>query len=883
MSTAITLPVLGLGVAVTKTAADFETAMNRVSISTGAAGDTFRQLSDLAREIGRETVFSASTAADAIDMLAKSGVSVEDILGGAARAAVDLAAAAGTELDPAAAAITDSMAQFKLTVQDLPRIVNGITGAVNESKLDFGDFTLAIGQAGGVAANLGVTFEDFNTVLAATSPLFASGSDAGTSFKTFLQRMVPTTKQAAAMMERYGLTFHDATGAMRPMADIAQMLQDKLGGLSDKAKTEVLSRIFGTDSMRTAIALMDQGAAGLDNIAARIEATDAAAQSAKRMEGLAGQLEQLGGAFEEVAIAIGNSGLLDLVTKVVRALAEGLERVAAFSPQVLQFGMIFAGLAAAIGPVLIVVGQMVSAWGTLMAAFGGTGVLASIVPLLGPIGIAVAAVAAAFLIWGDQVIPALKAFGSAVIEAVGPTIMPVIEAAKTAFVEFGRLIGQLLGGESGDVVPALRFFGQIVGEVFAGVMEVVRGLFEALGHVFRAIGALLRGDWSTMWNALGSAVASVLGGIWRAFETVAPKTVEAMRRLYDGVKTWLQDRLGSILNWVSNKAKEVGDAFFTLYDRVVGNSYVPDMVEEIGQWMGKLQETLVDPAEKATKRAGDAFADLQRRVQGIMRDLLTDREKLVLEFRKESSDLDEAERSGRFDPQFLAEARRRLNAKFAEDSAGLDAEGLSIRPLSRLTPIGDNPGIQRLNEAMERMKKAIHDAREDFADSFAWGMESALRGDWKGLLEGLLGDAFRNGLKDIGRSLFDRSGSGAGGFNLGSIGKTIGSFFSRIPGFSTGGSFKVGGAGGIDSKLVSMRLTPGEMVNVRRPGEDLGPTGATYVIQGNLLTPEFWRQIQAETGGAENRAYGRSMADAPKLTMSQTAKQQASAVGRKRR
>lgn len=89
MSAAITLPVVGLGVAVTKTAADFQSAMNRVSISTNATGDTFKRLSDLAREIGRETVFSASTAADAIDMLAKSGMSVEDILGGAARAAVD--------------------------------------------------------------------------------------------------------------------------------------------------------------------------------------------------------------------------------------------------------------------------------------------------------------------------------------------------------------------------------------------------------------------------------------------------------------------------------------------------------------------------------------------------------------------------------------------------------------------------------------------------------------------------------------------------------------------------------------------------------------------------------------------------------------------------
>ena len=124
----VTGPLALAGGAVIKTAADFETAMGRVSISTGAAGESLEAMSDLAREIGKETVFSATTAADAMDMLAKAGVSVEDILGGAARAAVDLAAAAGTELDPAAAAITDTMAQFHKTAAELPTVVNQITG-----------------------------------------------------------------------------------------------------------------------------------------------------------------------------------------------------------------------------------------------------------------------------------------------------------------------------------------------------------------------------------------------------------------------------------------------------------------------------------------------------------------------------------------------------------------------------------------------------------------------------------------------------------------------------------------------------------------------------------------------------------------------------------
>lgn len=897
MSAAITLPVLGMGVAVTKTAADFESAMNRVSISTNATGDTFKQLSALAREIGRETVFSASTAADAIDMLAKSGVSVEDILGGAARAAVDLAAAAGSELDPAAAAITDSMAQFKLTVQDLPRIVNGITGAVNESKLDFSDFTMAIGQAGGVAANLGVTFEDFNTVLAATSPLFASGSDAGTSFKTFLQRMVPTTKKAAEAMAQYGLTFHDASGAMKPMADIAQMLQDKLGGLSDAAKSEVLSTIFGTDSMRTAIALMDQGANGLDNIAAKIAATDAAAQSAKRMEGLNGQLEQLGGAFEEVAIAIGESGLLETVTEVVRAVASVMEKVAALNPAILQAGLIFAGLAAAIGPVLMAVGALVSGWGALLTALGTGGVLAglgaalaSIAAVALPVVAVLGAIGLAIFAFRDELEPILRSFGEAVMAAIGPAIPPLVEALKSAFTSLGSVVSAAVT----LLAPVVKFlaeafigaFGPIILTVLRTFVAALTGAFEIVGQTFRVLGALLRGDWSTAWNAAGSLVMSVVRAIGRIIEAVFPGITQNVARMVSGVAGWLQGKLFDVLKSVIDKVKGVSDAFFKLYDAVVGHSYVPDMVIEIGEWMAKLDEQMVRPAKKSTTAASQAFEDMRRRVQAIMRGLMTEKEKLDLAFKTDSLGIDQAEKNKLFPPEVIAEMRRRLAADFARNSAGLDAEGLNTPDGRRLSSVGDMPGVRAVTDAVASMNKAIHDSREKFADAFEYGINAAMRGDWQGVLRAIFGDILSNSFRSAGRSIFDSLGGGSpGGFNWSKIASGVGSLFSKIPGFSTGGSFKVGGSGGIDSKLVSMRLTPGEMVDVRRPGQDGGPQGGGnyFDLRGAVTTQDLINQMNAIGAKAEGNAKTWATKNVPAVTQSKTTKQQQHQIGRRKR
>lgn len=94
-STFVTLPIVGAGTAIIKMAGDFEASMIRVQIATQASAQEFDKMRELARQLGTDTVFSAGEAADAMNELAKAGVSTSDILNGAAKATVDLAAATG--------------------------------------------------------------------------------------------------------------------------------------------------------------------------------------------------------------------------------------------------------------------------------------------------------------------------------------------------------------------------------------------------------------------------------------------------------------------------------------------------------------------------------------------------------------------------------------------------------------------------------------------------------------------------------------------------------------------------------------------------------------------------------------------------------------------
>ncbi|MAY44641.1 MAG: phage tail tape measure protein, partial [Rhodobacteraceae bacterium] len=286
----------------------FQAAMKRVEAATGAGIDDMGRLEDKARQMGATTAFTAMASADAIEVLAKNGLDVEAILGGALDATLAMAGALGGDLAPSADLATDIMQQFGLQAEELPRIADLIAGAALKSKFGFDDLRLAVGQAGGVAGQFGVNVEDFLAALSATASGFASGSDAGTSFKNFLARLVPQGKQAAEAMDQLGLEFFDAQGNMKSMAEIAGELQDGIAGLSDAARNDALQKIFGTDAVRTALLLADTGADGFRDLASAMGEVSAQGQAQVRLEGYAGALKELSAAWEALQLEASTNG-----------------------------------------------------------------------------------------------------------------------------------------------------------------------------------------------------------------------------------------------------------------------------------------------------------------------------------------------------------------------------------------------------------------------------------------------------------------------------------------------------------------------------------------------------------------------------------------------
>lgn len=220
-----------IGASIAK-ATTLDDQMAQIAGTMGKTKEEVAPLKDLILQLGLDPnlTVNAQQAADAIEKLGQNGLEMSEILDGAAASTVKLANSTGGNFETAAAVATDTMAIFGLKANEMERAIDGITGVTISSKFGIEDYALALAQGGSVAAEMGVSLQDFNAVIAATSSSFASGSDAGTSFKTLLQRLSNPTDEVKSLMQQYGISLFDASGKMKSMAEIAGQLNQVFSG-----------------------------------------------------------------------------------------------------------------------------------------------------------------------------------------------------------------------------------------------------------------------------------------------------------------------------------------------------------------------------------------------------------------------------------------------------------------------------------------------------------------------------------------------------------------------------------------------------------------------------------------------------------------------------
>lgn len=522
-------------------------------------------------------------------------------------------------------------------------------------------------------------------------------------------------------------------------------------------------------------------------------------------------------ALGELSEVIG-AKLIPIIQPMVDGLTRLLQGFDGLSPAAQTFAVVGAIVAAAIGPLLIVIGSLLSAVSAIAAFMAGPAIAAFgafLAPLL-PIIAAVAALVAVFLLFRDQITPVLNEWGATVAETLGPKIAPLVAALGSAFKAFADLVAPLF--QSGGILAtALGVFLNILTRTVGALTATLGGALDFLTGVFNAIGALLRGDWSAMWGHLGKAVKGLLSGVLGAFAAFAPEVVSWVKKTWEGVKLWLVDKFVGIVKAVAEKVQAVAGFFKDLWDAVVGHSYVPDMVDGIRDEFARLDQVMVQPALEAARKVDAAFAGIRGANDNLQNP-----------------------------------------AGALGQSKGAKNGGEVLVPLDVAQSADMSAGP---NAAMWGGRifspEAIEDMRGEFI-GFGKDLAHAIQSkDLKGFFENLAMN-FVDRLLESGLSnLFTAIGS-AGASSGGGFGSLISSLFGgmKIPGFATGGSFSIGGSGGVDSQLAMFRATPGEMVNITH-GNDNVPAGMqVFDMRGAVVTQDLLNQVNEKVARGNAQVLG---------------------------
>lgn len=338
----------GFAKAVT-TAASFDKAMSGVQAATHATASDMQALSDAAIKAGADTAFSAEEAAGAIEELSKAGVSTTDILNGGLNGALALAAAGELEVADAAEIAASAMTQFGLSGGDIPHIADLLAAGAGKAQGSVQDLGQALNQAGLVANATGLSIEETTGGLAAFASAGLVGSDAGTSFKSMLQRLTPQSDKAAQLMDELGLSAYDAQGNFVGLSEYAGILQDGLSGMTAEQRNATMATLFGSDAVRAANILYEQGADGIQQWEEAVNDAGYAAETAAIMQdNLAGDLEKLGGAFDTVFLQAG-TGANEALRGLVQAAEGFVDTIGRLPTPVLQAAAGLSGLVGAAG------------------------------------------------------------------------------------------------------------------------------------------------------------------------------------------------------------------------------------------------------------------------------------------------------------------------------------------------------------------------------------------------------------------------------------------------------------------------------------------------------------------------------------------------------
>ena len=598
---ALSAAITGVGAIAVKTFADFENRMASVGVIAGATESQFAILEDAAKRLGATTLFTARQAADGMEILAKAGFEVNEILT-ATPAVLNLATAASLELGDAANIVIGIMRGYGKTADEVNQVNDVLVKTFTSTNVTVGDIAETFKLAAPTARTAGIRFEELAAVVGILGNANIKGTTSGTALNQAILAFSAPTPKAIKQFKRLGLEVLDASGKMRPLNEIV----DQFSGETGPALLKSISDIIGRRAAKAFAVLSEVGGQSIRDLTAELDnAKGTSKDVADTMEKtLSGQFTILKSKVEAVALSIGER-LEPVLREVLTGAQKFVDAILALDAgtknTILRIALLTAGISGLIG-ILALVG------GALLLLVGlATGGVATIVIAFAPL-IAIVSLVALLAV-------ELKRAWDENLAGVKSTTLRVVGVVKRAFEDLKNKLIKIFAGIK-------RFFGEAMDAIERKTKKVLKklGLFKpTIGLAIAGAGAALGaaraptglGEDRTLKDKLTDQVKGALGRVGEDFEILFGGIFSLLKKVIPPAALQkikgFADALKGLLNKVgkgSTKAEEAGAGMAGVFAGAVKIA-----LSEIAQEGSNLS--------RALQAAKESFKELGRTIKNV--------------------------------------------------------------------------------------------------------------------------------------------------------------------------------------------------------------------------------------------------------------------------
>ena len=545
LSKSLSLPLAGAVAAMTKVFTDYSRVTQMTAAVTGASADELARLNKQALELGSRLPVTATQAAEAQLELAKAGLTLADTLAVTEHTA-RLAVAGQLNMKSAAEIVASAMAIFGIEAENAARVTDVLAQAANASLLDVKDFGIALSYAGPVAASLGISLESLSASLAALSNAGYDAEKAGTAVRGIISDLINPTKAAKERLDALGITVTDSSGAFVGLAAIVDQFKAVGATAAD------VFAIFGDRAGPAFLALMNTGGDALRALEQDfIQSEGTAERFASQMaQGIPGSLDRLKASFERLSVAFGQSKAMDILIRMIDGLALGITKLSGLFD---RLGPRWTGVIAVVGAAVVAIGPLLLIVGQLAGMFA---LLAS------PIGLVVLAIVAVVVIIAVLIEfwPEISAFFDNVrnkvlgfYDAITGTFNAVMDFIKRWWPEMLGIVLLFFTGPGGLVyLFATNGFGirDRVIEAFTAVRDFITGTMNNVVAFIARVLSDIVGFFSEFPRRVVNALGDLSGVLWNAGAQLVGGLLGAVQ---DGLK-----KLRSMLDNIPGAGKVLG-------------------------------------------------------------------------------------------------------------------------------------------------------------------------------------------------------------------------------------------------------------------------------------------------------------------------------------